>query len=245
MRVLNIVSCESRILASRERCPFLVQLEVAETGLEGSDARLYAGGGVDSGKSAMGNGGVGDSGGAEHNLQTEAGFGVSLEEVIRLFASSKQKKYNEANWNEQQQQHPYDMPQKRDDFTSYRIPTELLSRDAMLLSKPNDDPDDTNKEQNTGTMSSSPPSSSSPIEIDSAQSSTPPDVDLPRGGYQRGDDGPYYPNQPGGYGNPGNHYEMNNQEMLRQQELQRLNEQMLYQQNQGVPLQQPHTQNQR
>lgn len=42
MRVLNIVAPESRILASRERCPYLVHLEVADTGLEGRDARLYA-----------------------------------------------------------------------------------------------------------------------------------------------------------------------------------------------------------
>lgn len=44
MRVLNIVTSECRILASRERCPYLVHLEVAETGVEGSDARLYASG---------------------------------------------------------------------------------------------------------------------------------------------------------------------------------------------------------
>lgn len=44
MRVLNIVWEESRILASRERCPYLVQLEVCDTGYEGSDARLYAAG---------------------------------------------------------------------------------------------------------------------------------------------------------------------------------------------------------
>lgn len=44
MRVLNIVVPEARILASRERCPYLVRLEVVETGLEGSDARLYAAG---------------------------------------------------------------------------------------------------------------------------------------------------------------------------------------------------------
>lgn len=42
VRVLNIVAPESRILASRERCPYLVHLEVADTGLEGRDARLYA-----------------------------------------------------------------------------------------------------------------------------------------------------------------------------------------------------------
>jgi hypothetical protein len=35
---------EGRILASRERCPYLVHLEVAETGLRGSDSRLYASG---------------------------------------------------------------------------------------------------------------------------------------------------------------------------------------------------------
>ena len=44
MRVLNIVSVDCRILASRERCPYMVYVEVAETGLEGSDARLYASG---------------------------------------------------------------------------------------------------------------------------------------------------------------------------------------------------------
>jgi hypothetical protein len=44
VRVLNIVVPESRILASRERCPFLVHMEVAATNLEASDARLYAAG---------------------------------------------------------------------------------------------------------------------------------------------------------------------------------------------------------
>lgn len=44
VRVLNIVVPESRILASRERCPYLVHMEVADTGLEGSDARLFASG---------------------------------------------------------------------------------------------------------------------------------------------------------------------------------------------------------
>lgn len=41
MRVVNIVSSKCRLLASRERCPFLVHCEVLETGLEGRDARLY------------------------------------------------------------------------------------------------------------------------------------------------------------------------------------------------------------
>jgi len=42
VRVLNIVVDESRILSSRERCPFLLHVEVAETGLSGTDSRLYA-----------------------------------------------------------------------------------------------------------------------------------------------------------------------------------------------------------
>lgn len=42
VRVLNIIVDESRILSSRERCPFLVHVEVAETGLSGTDSRLYA-----------------------------------------------------------------------------------------------------------------------------------------------------------------------------------------------------------
>jgi hypothetical protein len=41
-RVLNIVVPESRLLSSRERCPYLVHVEIADSGLEGSDARLYA-----------------------------------------------------------------------------------------------------------------------------------------------------------------------------------------------------------
>eukprot|EP00557_Chaetoceros_sp_GSL56_P007830 CAMPEP_0176506198 /NCGR_PEP_ID=MMETSP0200_2-20121128/16904_1 /TAXON_ID=947934 /ORGANISM="Chaetoceros sp., Strain GSL56" /LENGTH=1056 /DNA_ID=CAMNT_0017905811 /DNA_START=322 /DNA_END=3489 /DNA_ORIENTATION=- len=49
MRVLNIVSSKSRVLASRERCPYLVHCEVLETGLEGRDARLYASGSGDMG----------------------------------------------------------------------------------------------------------------------------------------------------------------------------------------------------
>jgi len=41
VRVLNILSSECRLLSSRERCPFLVHLEVADSGMEGSDALLY------------------------------------------------------------------------------------------------------------------------------------------------------------------------------------------------------------
>ena len=42
VRVLNIVVEECRILSSRERCPFLIHVEVIETGLNGNDSRLYA-----------------------------------------------------------------------------------------------------------------------------------------------------------------------------------------------------------
>ena len=44
VRVLNIVTSECRLLASRDRCPFLVLLEVADTNMEGDDARLYGNG---------------------------------------------------------------------------------------------------------------------------------------------------------------------------------------------------------
>jgi hypothetical protein len=42
--ILNIVIPESKILASRERCPFLLHVEVTDTGLEGSSACMYASG---------------------------------------------------------------------------------------------------------------------------------------------------------------------------------------------------------
>ena len=44
VRILNIVTEESRVLASRERCPYLVRVEVADTNLRGNDSRLYASG---------------------------------------------------------------------------------------------------------------------------------------------------------------------------------------------------------
>jgi phosphatidylinositol 4-kinase len=49
VRVLNVVASESRLLSSRERCPFLVHMEVADTDMDGSDARLYATGARDVG----------------------------------------------------------------------------------------------------------------------------------------------------------------------------------------------------
>jgi hypothetical protein len=44
VRVLNIVPEECRLLASSERCPFLVQMEVLETGLSGSDPQIFING---------------------------------------------------------------------------------------------------------------------------------------------------------------------------------------------------------
>jgi len=44
VRILNIVVEESRVLASRERCPYLVRVEVADTNMRGNDSRLYASG---------------------------------------------------------------------------------------------------------------------------------------------------------------------------------------------------------
>lgn len=41
VRVLNIIEPECRLLSSRERCPFLIRMEVLETGLEGNDPMLY------------------------------------------------------------------------------------------------------------------------------------------------------------------------------------------------------------
>jgi phosphatidylinositol 4-kinase A len=38
------VTDESRILSSRERCPYLIHVEVADTGLRGNDGRLFAAG---------------------------------------------------------------------------------------------------------------------------------------------------------------------------------------------------------
>lgn len=41
-RVLNLIVDESRLLSSRERCPYLVHLELCDSGLEARDSRLYA-----------------------------------------------------------------------------------------------------------------------------------------------------------------------------------------------------------
>lgn len=44
VRILNIVVEEATVLSSRERCPYLVRVEVVDTNLRGSDSRLYASG---------------------------------------------------------------------------------------------------------------------------------------------------------------------------------------------------------
>jgi len=44
VRILNIVVDEACVLSSRERCPYLVRVEVADTNLRGNDSRLYASG---------------------------------------------------------------------------------------------------------------------------------------------------------------------------------------------------------
>lgn len=42
VRALRILPNNCRVLASSQRCPFLVRMEVVETGLDANDARLYA-----------------------------------------------------------------------------------------------------------------------------------------------------------------------------------------------------------
>ena len=42
VRALRILPSNCRVLDSAQRCPFLVRMEVAETGLDANDARLYA-----------------------------------------------------------------------------------------------------------------------------------------------------------------------------------------------------------
>lgn len=56
VRALRILPASCRVLDSASRCPFLVRMEVAETGLDADDARLYAGAAPEVGG---GGGGVG------------------------------------------------------------------------------------------------------------------------------------------------------------------------------------------
>mmetsp|Transcript_26680 Transcript_26680/g.39635 ORF Transcript_26680/g.39635 Transcript_26680/m.39635 type:complete len:742 (-) Transcript_26680:102-2327(-) len=100
VRVLNVVPTECRILASRERCPFLVQLEVVQTNMDGSDARLYAPCGVN---------GVGTT------VEEAMGIGLSSKGGTRVGGSYG---YGAGGGVQQQQQRS---------FVPYRIPSELLS----------------------------------------------------------------------------------------------------------------------
>jgi len=101
VRVLNVVPTECRILASRERCPFLVQLEVVQTNMDGSDARLYAPCGVN---------GVGTT------VEEAMGIGLSSKGGTRVGGSYG---YGAGGGVQQQQQ--------QRSFVPYRIPSELLS----------------------------------------------------------------------------------------------------------------------
>ena len=77
VRVLNVVAEDARIMASRERCPFLVHLEVADTGLEGNDARLYASGVDDVSvtlEETMGMNGISDNGAMKALRGNDNGF---------------------------------------------------------------------------------------------------------------------------------------------------------------------------
>lgn len=76
VRILNIVVEESRVLASRERCPYLVRVEVADTNLRGNDSRLYASGAPSLGATMeealeMNVGGTAGSATKEQNQQEE------------------------------------------------------------------------------------------------------------------------------------------------------------------------------
>ena len=237
MRVLNIVAHDCRLLASRERCPFLVQVEVAETGLEGSDARLYAGGGVDAGESSRGN----------NNLQSGA-FGVSLEEVIRLFASSKKKMQNERRMQNNGKDHVSGKLHEEEHFASYRLPHELLSNDVAFISKSNTQKDYTTTNPIEAPTTATTNTSYSSDAKNSSESINTPDIELPRGGGQYPEEeGFYVPDTEYGNGMVDENYGMYNNEILRQQQIQKLHDQMLserLQQQNHVGIPQAYTQNQ-
>ena len=104
VRVLNIVVPESRLLASRERCPFLVHLEVADTGLEGHDARLYASG--------------------------ASGLGSTVEEALsmnNLAAAAS------ATWQRRESPSPaYQPPPPPPQHVPYEIPSELIQERNVI-----------------------------------------------------------------------------------------------------------------
>ena len=188
-----------------------------------------------------------------------AGFGVSLEEVIRLFASSQLQRQQQQEYQQQQQQQQKDQQQlqphsfdhhhhhhhhhhshSQEDISTYRIPTELLSRDMSLLSKTmhshgsnqssNSNPPSNNSHNS---HNSNPNSNEIDNEDESMSNTTASDVDnLPRGGAWQpsGEDGLYYPDD---YGVAGDMYHHYNYEQLHAQMLQdRLLQQQQQQQQQ-------------
>lgn len=213
VRALHIVVDECRLLSSRERCPFLVRLEVVETGLEGSDARLYGGG-----------------------AERDSGFGVTVEEVVRLFASNGRRRDGAEE-------------EEGRSFPSYHVPPELLSRsgvnrkgssdksnvadddgDEREFARDDDKEERKNEEERDDEDSvDDNDASPSPTTVAAAE-----EVGLPRGGWQPNSDedayyndddyssyyGYHHTNDPNGAGD-------NPYEVLRQQELQQLHEQML------------------
>ena len=84
MRLLNIVVEECNMLSSRERCPFLVRVEVAETGLQGNDGRLYAAG--------------------------VSGLGATVEEALSMSASATSSRASGSRHSEEQGYAPYKIP---------------------------------------------------------------------------------------------------------------------------------------
>jgi phosphatidylinositol 4-kinase len=86
VRAVNILVQESKILASRERCPFVVHLEVVDTGLNGNDARLYSSGAFGLGSTvgealSMSNvaGATSAAAAASRQIEGNRPFGIPLE----------------------------------------------------------------------------------------------------------------------------------------------------------------------
>eukprot|EP00594_Rhizosolenia_setigera_P008292 CAMPEP_0178955834 /NCGR_PEP_ID=MMETSP0789-20121207/9848_1 /TAXON_ID=3005 /ORGANISM="Rhizosolenia setigera, Strain CCMP 1694" /LENGTH=1081 /DNA_ID=CAMNT_0020637555 /DNA_START=194 /DNA_END=3442 /DNA_ORIENTATION=+ len=202
MRVLNIVSSECRVLASRERCPFLIQLEIAETGLDGGDARLYGAGGVDTAPSSLST----SSTTAQQQSASKYGFGVSLEEVIRLFGSSN-------NNNDKGEESRLTVNNGVPPDVSYHIPAELLAGNDDLQAFLDDDDDDDDKNNNNNDDDGTDSTESTSTSQDSTS--------LPRGGWQEPHEGYYQDYSTMGYN------DMNPYDIMRQQELNNLHEQML------------------
>ncbi len=109
MRILNIVSPKSRLLASRERCPFLVHCEVVETGYEGSDARLYAN-------------------------ENDDDVGVTLQEALGVVSSSSERQnlehYSTDTGDETGSFSPYHIPSELSSIKSSNYDTNIHSQNT-------------------------------------------------------------------------------------------------------------------